>query len=73
MVRTKNRKEILEDVRLQVVEYVQLRDRLGTPITYQQALVRHREQCLENLRDEPSEVWRDRLSWLDELCAEEGL
>ena len=69
----KTRKDILEDIRLQMVDYVQLRQRLGTPITYQSALLSHREQCLQNLRDEPMGVWRERVPYLDELCLEEGL
>lgn len=73
MCAAKSRAEIIEDVRDQLVEYVQTRERLGDPITYQGALLGHRDVCRENLRDDPSGPWRERLSWLDQLCSEEGL
>lgn len=69
----KSRAEIVEDVREQLVEYAMTRERLGDPITYQRALILHRQQCEENLRDDPHGPWRERLSWLDQLVAEEGL
>ena len=73
MCAEKSRAEIIEDVRLQLVEYVQARERLGDSLTYQRALILHRQQCEENLRDDPTGPWRERLSWLDQLVSEEGL
>ena len=69
----RRRAEIIEDVRLQLVEYVQARERLGDSLTYQRALILHRQQCEENLRDDSTGPWRERLSWLDQLVTEEGL
>ena len=69
----KTKTDILDDIRIQMWEYVNLRERLGDPITYQHALRSHRDQIAANLRDEPTGPWRERLAWLDELCAEEGL
>ena len=73
MCADKSRAEIVEDVRRQVVEYVGFRRRNGPELTYQQALLLHREQCVQNLRDDPDGPWRERLSWLDQLVSEEGL
>lgn len=69
----KTRTQILEDIRIQMAEYVQLRGRLGEPMTFQQALLSHREQCRQNLADDPHGPWHERLGWLDQLCVEEGI
>jgi len=62
----------LDDLRIELAEYVKFRGRMGTNITFQRALLGHQEMVRECYRDDP-ETFRERLSLLDRLCSEEGL
>ena len=72
---TRTRVQQLDDCRAELAEYVKCQGRLGTPLTYQEALLRHREQCSLNMHDDSRSdpIWRDRLSLLDDLAVEEGV
>jgi hypothetical protein len=71
--KTKTRIELLAELRAELFDYVNLRARLGTPLSFERALRGHREQVIENLRDDGDPMWRDRLSLLDQICVEEGV
>lgn len=65
--------DLRSSIRKETNEYVALRERLGQPVTFVGALEGHRAQCAENARDDPAGPWKDRLSALDELLAEQGV
>ncbi len=70
---TPTRTQLLEDQRLELASYVKCQERRGKPITFQQALLAHRTQVIENARDDGDGLWRERLVLLDQLCVEEGV
>lgn len=68
------RSQEIDDVRTEVAAHVGFCERRGTPISFQKALLGHRSQVRENMRDDPGEpFWRERLSLLDAICVEEGV
>lgn len=69
----KSRVEQIEELRIELASFVAYRHRRGQEYTFRQALLGHREQVEENMRDDTDPLWRDRLSLLDELCLAEGL
>jgi hypothetical protein len=72
---TRTRVQQLDDCRAELADYVKFCGRIGRPLTYQEALLRHREQCTENMHDDSrtDPMWRDRLTLLDDLASEEGV
>lgn len=69
----KSRVEQIEELRIELASFVASRRRRGQDDTFRQALLGHREQVEENMRDDTDPLWRARLSLLDELCVLEGL
>jgi len=69
----KNRQQLKDDLRIELAEYVALRKRLGTPLTFARALLGHREVCVENSIGDPDGYWLARVALLDELARDEGV
>lgn len=66
--------EMLDDVRVGIVDYVKFRKRIGRPLTFQEALRGHRQVIADAFADTPDDTdLRDRLVFLDELCVQEGI
>lgn len=63
--------ERIESLREELLAYMGLRDRLGTPISYLEAARGHRAQVAENYRADADRMWLDRLSLLDEILDHE--
>lgn len=67
---------MVEEIRKQTASYVAAMTRIGTPLTFADALRGHRAACQENLRDEGeygASVWRERLAAIDTLAWQEGI
>jgi len=69
----KTRADLLEDLKDELWAYCNFQERRGIKLTFSAALLGHREQVLENMRDDTDPLWRDRLGLLDQLCKEEGV
>lgn len=65
----------LEDLAKELSEYVGLRRRLGSDnFRLEDALIGHRRQAIENLRDsEGDPFWIERVKLLDRLAAGRGI
>ncbi len=68
----KTRTQSIEELKDELAAYVGFCGRRGTPQSFQRVLLGHREQCQLNFRDDP-ETFRERLSLLDAVAAEEGV
>lgn len=69
----KSEPQLLEDLRLEIGEYVKLRKRLGRPLTFAQALSGHRQVCDENSVGEADDYWASRRRLCEKLMVAEGL
>lgn len=67
------RAELLNGLKKELVAYVGFRKRSGIDVTFRQALAGHRQQVVDNLREDTDPLWRARLDLLDALAAQEGL
>jgi hypothetical protein len=70
---SKSETQLLDELRIEIAEYVKLRKRLGRPLTFAQALAGHRQVCEENSYGEPDDYWVARRRLCERLMIAEGI